>query len=513
MLTGIGLKFGAVVLGGLFVVAVADAIVPMSENPRQALLVTLLLWALVSGVYRLVLGLMDRQARLAAAEQIDRAAEARDQPVVRGLSLLGLTSDDPLAQSLIARAELQAKGLAERVEPAKAYPLRNLLKPGRWFALSCACWLALALMFPAQFFGMFARVALPWTAAPPFSLTQLDPTWTPDSPEKGQSVTISVSPEGREPEEVDVVLLDEEGNELERFAMHPDGQGQFTFTMNSIDKPITFRLEANGRYTRPYTINPKPRPEQPGSTDNENPSSNPADAADTGEQGGSTTFDPNAVAQRELEANPDWQKLQKQLNDLLDAMQKAQALAQQIDPNDPQAMRELEAEIAKLIAQANALAGDLQKMQATLAPDAAAKLAKLIDALGMNQSSGLGSCPGGGTGQPGQGNGGNGQPSPDQWRDQANQALSDDYWRIVTALGFSPTPTYSGTTSGSSAGSTPDTSLPGAGGTTIEQGTGGDNGPLPDAVMQQVPPSYRAFIRAYFSQSDEPAPAREDDKP
>jgi hypothetical protein len=485
----------AVLLGGLFLLAVKDALFELPVGARLTLLVTLLLGTLGVCIVLALRPWLNAQFNRAAGEQVDHAADAPQQPVTVGLSLNDDSlDDDSLALMLLHRAETRAAEVAHSVKPKQAYPLRRLLRPGTWLALALAFWLLLVLIFPSQAYALFARVAMPWSDTPPFSLTQLEPTWEPAPPVAGDDVVLSVEPSGLMPETVDWVRLDEQGNEAERFTMSSDGQGGFSHLLSSVDAAIDFRLEARGRHTRTYTITPTPRPQTAENT-NDAPDDSPTNSAD-----GSTNFDPEKIAKRDLDAHRDWPGIKADLKQLLEQLNQAQATAKGIDPADAEALKALAKTLAELTKQAEQIAGELKAVQGDLPANAAALLDDLAAALTNMQSAALPAPPG--AGDPGTASG---QPTPADWLDQVGDATEADQQRIGQGVGPSDLPTESGTASGNP-GDGPDFRDPDATGTYDATNVSGDDGPLPEAVMQQVPPSYRTFVSTYFERLAEDSP-------
>ena len=487
----------AALLGGLFIVALKDALFELPGGVRLTLLLALLLGSLGACVVLALRPWLNARFERAAGQQVDQAAGAPQQPVTLGLSLKDdLLDDDSLALMLLHRAETRAANVAHSVKPKQAYPLRRLRRPGTWLALTLALWLVLALIFPGQSFALFARVALPWSDTPPFSLTLLEPTWEPEPPDVGDDVVLSVEPSGLMPESVAWIRLDERGTEVERFTMISDGQGGFTHRLTNVQTSIDFRLEARGRHTRTYTITPTPKPQA--AEDNADAS----DDSDASEPDGSTNFDPDKIARRDLEAHRDWPGIKADIHRLLEQLAKAQALAQRLDPADAEALDALAKKLAELTDKAQQIAGQLAEMQGDLPADAAALLDDLAAALANMQSAALLAPP-----SAGPASASSGQPTPADWLNQVDQATKADQQQIGQGVGPSDLPTDSGTTSGQP-GDGPAIRDPNASGTYDETNISGDEGPLPDAVMQQVPPSYRDFVSAYFDRlaEDQPQP-------
>ncbi|MBX2853056.1 MAG: hypothetical protein KTR15_15075 [Phycisphaeraceae bacterium] len=485
----------AAIIGGLFLVALKDAVFELPVGARLALLIALLIGALGVCIVLALRPWLNKRFNRAAGEQIDHAAEAPQQPVTVGLSLkIDPLDDDSLALILLHRAETRAAEVAHSIKPKQAYPLRRLLRPGGWLALAIGVWLMLVLIFPNQAFTLFARVAMPWGNTPPFSLTQLEPTWTPESPLAGEDVVLSVEPSGLMPESVDWVLLDEKGNEAERFAMTSDGQGGFSHLLSRVQTPIDFRLEAHGRHTRSYTIAPTP------SAHTEEDTTEASEDGTTNKPDGSTAFDPDKIARRNLDAHRDWPGIKADLERLLEQLGAAQSLAQSLDPADGKALKALAKKLAELTDQAQLIAGELTAMRGDLPADAAALLDDLAAALTSMQSAALPAPPSAGdAGKT------SGQPTPADWLDQVREATRSDQQRIGQGVGPSDLPTESGTASGQP-GDGPAFRDPNTSGAYNETNVSGDDGPLPEAVMQQVPPSYRVLVSTYFERLAEDSP-------
>lgn len=497
---GFLLRLGASLLSLLFAAFVIDALLPMPGLVRLVLLLAVLgvlLGLAVAGAFRLLK--MSAAGELNAAQRIDRTAQVTDQPVTRYQAGMVLPADDELSNLLAARTAQRADLAARVVKVPSALPLRGLLLSLSLFVVSLVCWLVLAAAFPSQFGAVLGRLVLPLGDRPPFSLTQFVPTWEPAPPSIGDDVAVSVQPEGRSIDTVDMVLLDGQGDEAERFTMTASADGVFNHRLRAIDQPITFRLEANQRYTRPYTITPMPRPpaEEEG----------PKEFGAADDPGGTVTFDEQAVARRDLLAHPDWPGLEARLAELIEQLSEAQRRALAIDPADLEAVQQLDGDLRALSEQADALSGELVALQGELPEGAAASLAALIDTLGQMRSESLAAAPSQGQGEgfaSGKGDADTPSQATDltqQWLDEAGAAAGADSQALATGLGRSSIPTESGTTSGSqsNANAVPNFSDPSASGTADEFGIGGDRGPLPPAVMQTVPASYRTHIKAYLN--------------
>lgn len=477
---------GAALVGGLFLLAIKDVVFVLPGAVRMVLLLLLLSGVLITALIRTTRHWFNPGFQRAAGEQIDDAAQVKGQPVTTGLSLNGAMDDDTLALMLLERAEARAAAVSASVKPGRAYPLRLLLHPGSWLLQAVGLWLLLAIIVPSQVLAIASRVLMPWNHAPPFSLTQLAPQWTPAPPQAGDNVTVTVEPSGLEPESVAWVRLDERGDEAERFEMIADGQGGFRLVLKRVESPIEFKLEANGRYTRIYTITPTPR-EITATEESQGTAEDTPDVRDS-----ATTFDPDKVARRDLEAHRDWPGLKAKLQKLLDELGDAERLAQSIDPADGEALANLADKLAELASQGKKIADAISEMQGDLPAEAAALLEAMQTALANMQTAALPAPPDQASSAPG-----SGEPTPAQWLKDASDAAKADQEQIGQGLGPSDQPTESGTFSGEP-GDGPDLRDPSATGTSTQQNLSGDDGPLPDSVMQQVPPSYRDFVSAYF---------------
>ena len=147
---------------------------------------------------------------------------------------------------------------------------------------------------------------------------------------------------------------------------------------------------------------------------------------------------------------------------------------------------------AKLTAAADQLAGELTAMQGELSAEASALLDALANALATMQTAALPAPPSSADGAAG-----SSEPTPTQWLDQAAKATSADRQTIGQGVGPSDLPSDSGTASGEP-GVGPDLRDPRSTGTYDGTVVSGEDGPLPEATMQQVPPSYRALVSTYF---------------
>jgi len=504
----------AAAVAALFGVAGLDALVPLSATTRLVLLLIIVLGGAALGGGLAWCRLRCQRDALGSAERIDRLNHAADQPVVCGWSLLPASAADKLSSALRGRAEQRAADAAASALPQRVYPLSELRLAAALLLLAFVTWGVFALVFPAQLPGTLSRVAMPWAGAPPFSLTRLDPRWTPRPPAAGEDVAVSVKPEGAPAEAVELLRLDEQGRVAETFEMSADAQGAFHATLRQVDQPITFKLQTRGRPTRAYTIEPIAP-----STAATKPDDAPAEQTpDPQALDGTTQFDPEAVARLTRDAHPDWPGLRDRLAQFIEGLSEAEALAASIDPADPDDVAALGKRVNDLSAQADQLAADLQQVGDELPPDAAATLLGLVESLSQMQISQLapapGSAPGsdpeGGSASDGAADGSaDAQAAASDWLSRTADAAGRDRAAVAKGLGPSDTPTDSGTTASGPDGDKPAFTDPAATGVYDQQGESADAGPLPPAVMQRVPRRYREHIKAYFNRLADQAPATE----
>jgi hypothetical protein len=478
-------------LGGLFVVAIKDAIFVLPSSARLALLLLLVLGSVGVCAVLATRPWRNAQLRKAAGERIDRVAEARQQPVTVGLSLEAPMDDDSLALMLLQRAETRASRVAADVKPAQAYPSRRLTAPGGWLAFAMGLWLVLALLLPTHVLGLVSRVLMPWSSTPPFSLTTMEPQWQPTAPTVGDDVWLSVEPRGRMPEEVDWVRLDERGKEAERFAMQSDRSGGFTHRLSGIDGPVAFRLEAFGRPTQAFTITPLLRSDSSGDLAEADTESS-ATRANAEAPDGTTRFDADQVGRRDLDASEDWQAIKADVRSLIYALDRLKAQAQSVDPADDEALGTIAAQSAELAEQAEQLAKQLAAVRDELSAEASALLDDLASALASMQTAAIAAPP-----ESAAQASASGQTSSADWLGDVVEAAEADRQAIGQGLGPSERPTESGLASGAP-GLTSTPRDPSTSGVAVETTAGGDSGPLPDAAMQRVPPSYRDLVSVYF---------------
>lgn len=483
----------ALVLAVMLGVLVLDAFFVLGEAVRLAA------WLLIVAATLSIGSALTRKPwrnpnhALAAAQRIELAAHAAGQPVVCGLSLADAAGGDRLATALRQRAEERAAALATRIPPAEAYPIARYRRPVIALIAIILAWVVLAACVPAQFGALLTRIAAPWIDAPPFALTTLRPTWTPDPVISGSDVLIDVEPRGRQPDRVDFIRLNKDGDEAERFRMQADPSSKtmaYTHALTRVTEPITFKLEAFGRPTRAYTLSPMQLAA---------PQADTADAAEPDRTDSPGPGDqPNT--HRDL-TSAQWQEIRQRIEALIAALGEAEARANAIEPSDPQSVADMADLIAALSADAAELAEQVAGLRDALAPDAAASLAELQAALSRMRS---GQLPAPAT-DPAQPSTGTGTP-PGEWLGQAGRAARDDQRQIARGLGQADVPSDSGQATGTPDENAPTFNDPQASGRYDEQGVIGDDGPLPPAVMRRVPPRYRPFVNAYFNQIEKNKP-------
>lgn len=458
-------------IAGLFLIAAADAMFVI-EPPviRFACLALLLAGTLSAAAWHASNILRQRNRHLATAEAIDQASGAVGQPVVCGLTLED-AGDDELAIALNRRAQANATAVATSVTPAQVAPRRGLRGPASLLFVSLICWALVAALFPSQFAHVLARVATPWADTPPFTLTRLEP-WGFEDVTLGDDIWLRVDPEGRMPGRVDFVRLDHQGGEAERFAMNTltsRGPVAFSYWLHNVTEPIAFKLEAYGRPTRTFHITPKP-------------ATPPAAAQAEGDSlGGEIRFNEQDAARRALNADPDWAPIREGFEQLLAKLAQAIEQGEHANPADAQQLAELLDRLSDLAGDAEALAAAITVLQADLPPDTASLLTPLADALKSMQS----------------------QPLSNRSSQDVLVRAESDRRAIADALAKTGLPsdqrTDSVSTTGDSSNNAPTFRDPATKGTYDEQVDSGSDGILPPAIMQQVPPSYRPLINAYFT--------------
>lgn len=479
----------AVLVVNLFLFAVVDALIPITWWLRALVLVLIIATALTGAGWFLMLRLMRLQDGLASAERIDAVQQKKDQPVVCAASLLRGDEADALQTRLRERAEQKAVELAERAKPQTVYPLSNLALPAGTFACSIGIWLVAGAIFPAQFLDSLNRIFVPWGHAPPFSLTQLDPTWSPDEPIAGDDVAVSVEPTGWPTDAVDFVRLDDNDQPAEQYEMILDDKGVFHHTLFGLKGSVRFVLETHGRPTRIYEINTTIPPISETQLSDTEP-----------EQGGTTGYDPELLAEITRNAHPDWPELSERLQQLLQALTQAKQLAKDLDPANAEDIAAFTKQLQDLTDLAEALAGELNAMQGELPSDAAKTLDDLIAAVSEMKISSLAQGPANSAESSSPAEGATADPqATSDWLKQAGTAAEQDSQAISDGLGQSDTPTEAGFTGSNPGGEKPEFKDPNAEGVYDEQGKSGQDGALPPAVMQRVPLRYREHVKAYFN--------------
>ncbi|XAL99474.1 hypothetical protein OT109_18080 [Phycisphaeraceae bacterium D3-23] len=479
------------------VTVLLDALWPLGAAERWALLVLVVLAALTGVGWAVYPRTERRQDRLQSASRIDLQLGLGPEPVVTALTLDDLSpSPDELTDALRARAQAQGRAAAQPAQPRRVAPLSLLNRPACWLGYAVGGWLLLALMMPALPGRGLMRLFLPGQDVAPYNAVTFDVSWTPQSPTSGETVTVLATAQGRVPETVEAVLLDDNLEPIERREMTPIAAG-YELVFGDLREPVTFHLEAFGRRTVRYTITPAPLPAPPvdetisqgsdasGATD---PADNdPGAAAQTGDGPPST-------------GNPTDTALDGAMGQLAGLVNDLAALAERlVDAGEgAESSAAIGEAMDRLNLDAVALAEQLDASAADGDTGLAEALGELAQALRSLEVAGLGS--------PVQGGSDDETSAADQlWRDAAAQAAQNDAARLAQGLGEAQNAIASGLSNRSGSDPPPDPRDPRATGGYDETVGSGDAGVLPDALIRQVPPRYREQTADYFSRLAEDA--------
>ncbi len=163
---------------------------------------------------------------------------------------------DPFAETLAQRAD-------ERGRLSLAELDRDIVADGSWLRrqegllwLVVVLWVVVFLIQPTMIARGVMRLAWPNNVQPPFSLTRLDTRIEPREPWYGGNVTVYATAQGRLPEQVNLVEVDDSGHVLQRLPMHRSGGDAFRRVLFDVREPIIVRAEANGARSALVHITP-----------------------------------------------------------------------------------------------------------------------------------------------------------------------------------------------------------------------------------------------------------------
>lgn len=480
----------------LWLALMADALWPMAGDGRRVLG---LLWgaALLLGLgWALWPRRRGEGAAMGCASRIEDALGLPDQPLLTAMTLPDAADgDDPLTAALRSRAAARADAAVSEAEPGRVAPLWLLLGPLGWVWLAWVPWIVVAVVFPTLPGIGVARFVQPGADVPPFSLTTFKVGWSPEPVVFGGDVRVVATPGGLWPEETTLVLLDDKHRPIERRAMTRVDEA-YTLTLYALREPVTFHIEAHGRRTRRYTLTPTP-PEPaeaaaPGDRTDPDPTAEdegghlqPADPATDDEvnNGGTAETDPAVSG------------LMDQLGNLAADLADLAAQAEQAAQDGGTLPEGLAERIEALLDDAGGLADAMEAAGGAADGEMPAELAEalgdLAAALRGLAIEGLPSAPAqeGGTAEPG---------SAQRWAEQAAQAARNDAARLAQGQGEAEAAIRSGLAQRNGGDAPGPFRDPAASGGYDELLGSGEDGVLPDALMQQVPPRYRDQTAAYF---------------
>ncbi|MEM9021067.1 MAG: hypothetical protein AAGC44_10925 [Planctomycetota bacterium] len=398
---------------------------------------------------------------------------------------------DTLRASLRGRTIHRGWQLANAADPRAVYPADRLRLPASRLWLVMTGVLLIGLIFPGLLGTGAVRLLMPMGDTPPYNLTQLAVSWTPDDVGVGQDVSVRARPIGMPADSVQLEVLDPEQRVIDRIMMDQGDDGSFSVVLWSLREPIRFRLVVHDRPTRQYLITPaETLPLQRTESQDSNPTPDQGTQEQEKAPDGS---DPGDAA-----------KVRDRLRGLSDRLATLIEQLRQAEPSDPEALRKLEVEIEGLLDDAEALAE--QAALASTSTDQSAlrqALQGLSEALAAMRLSGLDAPPTDARGD-----------ESLRWLERASEAAEQDQRRLAEGAGAFDNAGDSGTSNREGGPADPSAGDPTASGRFDGTTAGGGKGALPQAILQRVPARYRDHIAAYFQElaelGVEPTPRRED---
>jgi len=446
-----------------------------------------------------------RRGPLRDARRLETHHELAHNPLVNGLLLSPLSRhDDPLVGALAGRTHERAMDVVERVDRQVVIDRRALRRQFVYAALVGLTWVATLLAAPGVIGTGFARLLMPFEDVPPFSFTTLELTAEPGEPYVGDHVALIARVSGEPATRVELVELDADLRELQRWPMSA-GKSGFVRTLRSVSEPMIVQAEANGARSKRLHLTPRPRPVESEAAANE-----PDKAEEAAPQPRVMKQIPRPVFDLAKEF-PEIHEKVRQLQQMAQEIgQMQQALAAMVpqSPQFQQQLAELESKLAsfrELSAEAAGMCRAAAQAEDTtqLQRDKLEALAEALESLSMCK---LGSCPNPGIGfGKGQGFGGGGLVgSPfGNWMTGLQMAQASDVSfmsQMLREMGFADSPYGDAGPRDAHATALPGDPDPAVGGEyaerydeVVEAGTRPDR-----ATMQRVPPAYRPLVRRYY---------------
>ena len=448
-------------------------------------------------------GLSVNRESLEEARRMEVWLGERFNTLVNALCLMPTQRDEGLAGVLAKRAVNRGSIMADRIDPNTVVDRKSLHRHSMGLGLVLALWLILLLVQPRLVGAVIPRLIDPLGDHPPFSTTIFEVSFEPKQIESGQDVIVKAQLSGVLPQNLDMVRVDGKGVEMERWPMVSKKSGGYQRRLHSLRNPFTFYLQGSTGRTHRYTITPKPKA-KPKVGKDQRPAPDPKNqvASTSINKPGVGGSDPNSAQLRQILANlqalidasarlrSGAQSMSDRLNDLPDQEPMPQWMIDRLD----QLVKDLKRfegrnqltadqlrDLAKAVASDDAqLAQMLEKIADLMLQLQMVKMAKTAKPAGQSQGTGTGK-------------------GAKPWIQQLADAAAQDQLKIH-ALSRRLGEAAGGTLSRNSAAEARPLKTPDTQGDYYERTAKVSDGnwKVPDAVMRQVPPSYRNLVDRYY---------------
>ncbi len=544
------------------VLVLVDAAMPLTGNIRIGALGAIAVVFLIAVALSIHWRRHDDREALQHARTIERKHRLWCNPIVNALFLSQLAEQqsDDLAHQLAKRSLERGRTTLDQIDLQAHIDRAVLRREAGWLWAVVVAWLVLLAIQPRLAMGGLQRIVNPFGVQAPFSLTELDVRVEPNEVYEGEDATVTATVTGRLPDQVEMVELDDAGNERQRWPMRLSdlspqegaagwrGIASFERRLQDLREPVTFRIEAGDARSQPITITPLPRPAGEATRD-ESRANEAESEREPGEGADGELMNPGDEG--EGAGGPDepsladfFPELFEQIGELAASAGALSEQAQQLHESMPEdlttpqgqawleQLEGLQEDMAAFQNRAQELADEARRL-AQEHPEQKEPLEQLAQQLENLGLAGLGACPDPGAGD-GAGEGaGAPQIGPEPGQQPGNQPGSSEapgtglQGRIGSGGGGGSAATPStgfwlagaqqagqrdqmqlaqlmlqlqqafSTQTADGRSQLPDLPERTPGGRYREQVGGGDAIEAPDAVMQQVPPQYRDLVRQY----------------
>lgn len=279
-------------LSAMLVMIIIDAAFALPGNARVVMAAVLAVVFIASLIAAFFTGGLDTQQQAADARRVERANHLHNNAIINALFLSKEAEQhgEGLTGVLARRSVKRGQDALHEADQQKIIDRQCLRREAGWLWAALVAWLIVGMIQPRVFSSVLPRIVNPLGSNAPFSMTEIDVTVNPEEVFTGDDANVTATINGRVPDQVDIVILDEQGNEIDRVPMReidpsqlaqngkpqangeggsPESSGDtpdaaYERSLRNLTEPLHFRIEADGARSGDMTIEPRPRPEGDG---------------------------------------------------------------------------------------------------------------------------------------------------------------------------------------------------------------------------------------------------------